>query len=82
LQLYCSCIALAADCLTFYWYFLLQLELLGYQSVKISLSAIQGHTRSLIVAQMESEGVCDFLLVINSYLGPIWHLSEIRRVIG
>jgi len=42
--------------------------------------ACQGHPRSLIFAPVDSACVCDFLLVINSNLGPI--LPSFRDIAG
>jgi len=45
--------------------------------------ALQGHPRSLINDfGINRKRVCDFLLVINSNLGPILPVSEILQVSG
>ena len=42
--------------------------------------AIQGHPKSLILVPIESEYICNFLLVINSNIGPI--LPRFRDIAG
>ena len=64
----------------FSWWAPKDARVLKHGACFTALNRLQGHPRSLILSQIESAYTCNFLLVVNSNIGPI--LPRFRDIAG